>query len=58
MKTLIAIREDQIFSYKRNNKWSAIKGFCFVKPIHQDSKFDIDKEKPLTGIMKLTNNES
>ena len=51
------IREDQIFSYKRNNKWSAIKGFCFVKPIHQDSKFDIDKEKPLTGIMKLTNNE-
>ena len=51
------VREDQIFSYKRNNKWSAIKGFCFVKPIHQDSKFDIDKEKPLTGIMKLTNNE-
>jgi len=51
------IREDQIFSYKRNNKWSAIKGFCFVKPIHQDSKFDIDKEKPLTGIMKLTNDE-
>ena len=51
------IREDQIFSYKRNNKWSAIKGFCFVKPIHQDIKFDIDKEKPLTGIMKLTNDE-
>jgi hypothetical protein len=51
------VREDQIFSYKRNNKWSAIKGFCFVKPIHQDSKFDIDKEKPLTGIMKLTNDE-
>ena len=51
------VREDQIFSYKRNNKWSAIKGFCFVKPIHQDSKFDIDKEKPLTGVMKLTNDE-
>ena len=51
------VREDQIFSYKRNNKWSAIKGFYFVKPIHQDSKFDIDKEKPLTGVMKLTNDE-
>jgi hypothetical protein len=51
------VREDQIFSYKRNNKWSAIKGFCFIKPIHQDSKFDIDKEKPLTGVMKLTNDE-
>ncbi len=51
------VREDQIFSYKRNNKWYAIKGFCFVKPIHQDGKFDIDKEKPLTGVMKLTNDE-
>jgi len=51
------VREDQIFSYKRNEKWSAMKGFCFVKPIHQDNKFDTDKEKPLTGVMKLTNDE-
>ena len=51
------VREDQIFSYKRNNKWSAIKGFCFVKPIHQNDNFDTNKEKPLMGIMKLTNNE-
>ena len=51
------VREDQIFSYKRNNKWSAIKGFCFVKPIHQNDNFDTNKEKPLIGIMKLTNNE-
>jgi len=51
------IREDQVFSYKRKNTWSAMKGFCFVKPIHYNDKFDIEKEKPLTGIMKLTNKE-
>ena len=51
------VRKDQIFSYKRNNKWSAMKGFCFVKPIHQNDNFDINKEKPLIGVMKLTNNE-
>ena len=24
---------DQVYAYKRNNKWHAIKGYCFVKPI-------------------------
>ena len=51
------VREDQIFSYKQNDKWLATEGFCFVKPIHHDDNFSIEKEKPLMGIMKLTNNE-
>jgi hypothetical protein len=43
---------DQIYAYKRTNKWSACKGFNFVKPLHEDKMFSINFEKPLIGIMK------
>jgi hypothetical protein len=48
------VREDQVFAYKRNNKWKATEGYCFVKPIKSVDKFDIDKERPLLGILKYT----
>ena len=44
--------DDQIFLYKRKNKWFAPEGFCFVKPIHNDNSFDNVKEKPLMGVLK------
>ena len=47
-----AVKEDQVYAYKRNNKWRALKGYCFVKPIKSHDKFGIDKEQPLMGIMK------
>ena len=37
--------------YKRNNKWQAPNGFCFVKPILNDIDLSSDKEKPLTGVL-------
>ena len=43
---------DQIFLYKRDNKWYTPPGFCFVKPIVNENKFDIETEKPLTGVLK------
>ena len=43
---------DQIFLYKRNNKWYTPPGYCFVKPIHSQNNLDIDKEEPLTGVLK------
>jgi hypothetical protein len=43
---------DQIFLYKRNNKWYTPPGFCFVKPIHNLNSLTIDKEEPLTGVLK------
>ena len=52
-----AVREDQIFLYKRNNKWCTLKGYCFVKPIKSNDKFDIDKERSLIGIMKYTDKD-
>lgn len=43
---------EQIFLYKRNGKWHTPPGFCFVKPIHNLNKLNIDKEEPLTGVLK------
>ena len=44
--------DDQIFLYKRNNKWQAPNGFCFVKPILNNIDLSSDKERPLTGVLR------
>jgi hypothetical protein len=51
------IQADQIYAFKRNSEWKALKGFCFVKPIKEDKMFSVDFEKPLMGIVKLGNDE-
>jgi len=48
------INQDQIFLYKRNNKWEAPKGYCFVKPLKAVDQFNIESEKPLQGIVKYS----
>ena len=48
------ISKDQIFLYKRNNKWVAPKGYCFVKPLRAIDQFNIESEKPLQGIVKYS----
>ena len=45
------ISEDQIFLYKRNNKWKTMKGYCWVQPIKDTNALDNNKEKPLVGIV-------
>jgi len=46
-------QSDQIFLYK-NTEWQAQKGYCFVAPIKSTDKLNVDKEKPLVGIVKHT----
>ena len=48
------INQDQIFLYKRNEKWYAPKGYCFVKPLKAINQFNIESEKPLQGIVKYS----
>ena len=48
------VAKDQIFLYKRNNKWKAPKGYCFVQPIKDINQFNVETEKPLVGIVKHT----
>ena len=47
------VSEDQIFLYKQDN-WKAMPGFCFIKPLESEDKFNIDNERPLVGIIKYT----
>ena len=48
------INYDQIFLYKRDEKWIAPKGYCFVKPLKAISQFNVEAEKPLQGIVKYS----
>ena len=48
------ITPDQIFLYKRDDKWNCPKGYCFVMPLKAENPFNIDMEKPLQGIVKYS----
>ena len=48
------VNHDQVFLYKRKNKWIAPKGYCFVKPLKAIDQFNIESEKPLQGIVKYS----
>ena len=43
---------DQIFLYKRNNKWKVPRGYCFITPLKAKNQFNIDLERPNIGIVK------
>ena len=51
-----AVRQDQIFLFKRNDIWQTPDEYCFIKPIKSYDDFSIEKEQPLVGILKYTNN--
>ena len=46
------VMPDQIFLYKRNNKWHAPDGYCFIKPIVSNNIFSDEKEVPYKGVLK------
>ena len=46
------VMPDQIFAYKRNSVWNAVKGFSFIKPLENQDNFSMDKEMPLIGIVR------
>jgi hypothetical protein len=48
------ITSDQIFLYKRNDRWIAPKGYCFVIPLKATDQFNTESEKPLQGVVKYS----
>ena len=46
---LFTVAFDQVFLHKKENKWKPLKGFCFVQPIKNKIKYDLNQEKPLIG---------
>ena len=55
------VKEDQIFLYKRNQKWLSPKKYCFVQPIKDKNNITGEKlnnvERPLIGKIVYTNSE-
>ena len=47
------ITEDQIFLYKQDD-YKAMPGYSFVKPLKSLDKFNVEKEKPLIGVIKYS----
>ena len=50
------VKLDQIFLYKRNNKWFVPKGYCFIKPIKSNNIL-LEKEIPYRGIIKYVDKQ-
>ena len=46
---------DQIYLYKRDNKWIPNLDYCFVHPIMSTDNFNTFKEQELLGIIKYSN---
>ena len=49
------VGDDQLYIYKHNEEWKSLDDYCFVKPIANDDMFSLEKEKPLVGIVKYSN---
>ena len=47
------ISEDQIYLYKKD-KWTAMPGYSFIKPLKAVDKFNKDVERPLIGVVKYS----
>jgi hypothetical protein len=48
---------EQIYLYKSNDSWKTNLNYCFVKPLKNDNKMTLEKEKPLKGIIKYSNDK-
>lgn len=49
------VGEDQLYIYKHKDEWKSLDDYCFVKPIANNDMFSLDKEKPLVGVLKYSN---
>ena len=49
------VSDDQLYIYKHNEEWKSLDDYCFVKPIANDDDFSLEKEKPLVGVVKYSN---
>ena len=48
---------EQIYLYKSNDYWKTNLNYCFVKPLKNNNKMTLEKEKPLKGIIKYSNDK-
>ena len=53
--SLYFVQRDQIYLYKRKNKWIAFDDRCFINPLKNDDIIDANLEQHLIGILKYGN---
>lgn len=46
---------DQIFAYKRDNKWISLPDYCFVKPIYKKDEWALKTDENLSGVLTYSN---
>ena len=46
---------DSVFAYKRKDKWIAIADYCFIQPIDNDDRFEMDRFKTHHGTVAIGN---
>ncbi len=46
---------DQIFAYKRDNKWISLPNYCFVKPVYKNDKWGLKTDENLSGVLTYSN---
>jgi hypothetical protein len=46
---------DQIYLYKKTDKWKSFGDRCFIKPIKNNNHLEVEKERKLIGILKYGN---
>ena len=51
------VAPDQIFAFKRNDKWHCPDEYCFVKPLMSKDKWDVQREQKLKGELVYSNDE-
>jgi len=52
---LYFVQQDQIYLYKRNNKWKSFNNRCFVAPLRDEVEIHNVLEQNLIGILKYGN---
>ncbi len=52
---LYFVQRDQIYLYKRKDKWIAFDDRCFINPLKNDDIIDANLEQHLIGILKYGN---
>jgi hypothetical protein len=48
-------KPDQLYLYKKDQKWFAIGDRCFIKPIKNNDHLSMDLEQKYIGILKISN---
>ena len=49
------VSPDQIFAYKRDNKWISLPDYCFAKPIYEEDKWVLKTDENLSGVLTYSN---